>query len=218
MQPLPDDPSSKLLSRFWYAYLKPYLPLLLIAFILMAIEGATLGLLSYMIQPLFDQVFASGGESALFWVGGAILGLFLVRALTSVVGRWLLARVNQRATAQMQADLVHHLLTLDGSFFQANSPGTLIEQVQGDTLRAQSAATTVMTGIGRDIVALIGLFIVAVNIDLIWTIAALVGTPLLLIPAIGLRRYIFSKTMTSRHQAGLRATRLDEIFHGIQSV
>ena len=86
MQPLPDDPSSKLLSRFWYAYLKPYLPLLLIAFILMAIEGATLGLLSYMIQPLFDQVFASGGESALFWVGGAILGLFLVRALTSVVG------------------------------------------------------------------------------------------------------------------------------------
>jgi ATP-binding cassette, subfamily B, bacterial MsbA len=218
LQPDPVEPSKKLLRRFWRAYLRPHMGLILIAFILMAIEGSTLGLLSYMIQPLFDQVFATGGQEALFWVGGAILGLFLVRAFTSVVGKWLLARVNQTAAAQMQADLVDHLLKLDGSFFQVNSPGTLIEQVQGDTVRAQGAATTVIMGVGRDVVALLGLFVVAVNIDPIWTLAALVGTPLLLIPAIGLRRYIFRKTMTSRQQSGLRATRLDEIFHGIQSV
>jgi ATP-binding cassette subfamily B protein/subfamily B ATP-binding cassette protein MsbA len=130
----------------------------------------------------------------------------------------MLTRVNQRASARMQADLVRHLLTLDGSFFQANSPGTLIERVQGDTAGAQGAATTVITGVGRDTVALIGLFVVAITIDPIWTFAALIGTPLLLIPAVGLRRYIFRKAMTSREQAGLRATRLDEIFHGIQAV
>jgi ATP-binding cassette subfamily B protein/subfamily B ATP-binding cassette protein MsbA len=190
----------------------------LVAFLLMALEGTTLGLLSYMIKPLFDQVFAAGGGTSLLWVGGAILGLFVLRAVTSVLGRWLLTRVNQRAAAQMQADLVRHLLTLDGSFFQLNSPGTLIERVQGDTVGAQGAATMVITGIGRDTVALIGLFVVAISIDPIWTLAALIGTPLLLLPAVGLRRYIFRKAMTSREQAGLRATRLDEIFHGIQAV
>jgi ATP-binding cassette, subfamily B, bacterial MsbA len=79
-----------------------------------------------------------------------------------------------------------------------NSPGTLIERVQGDTSGRPGCATTVVMGVGRDVVALLGLFVVAVNIDPIWTLAALVGTPLLLIPAIGLRRYIFRKTMTSR--------------------
>ncbi len=210
--------SRELFSRFWRSYLRPYLPLMLLAFVLMAIEGSTLGLLSYMIEPLFDEVFATGGEAALLGVGGAIFALFVIRALTSIIGRWLLSRVNQSAAAAMQTDLVRHLLTLDASFFQKNPPGSLIERVQGDTMAAQSAATMVITGVGRDVVALIGLFIVAINIDPWWTLAAMIGTPLLLLPAVGLQRYIRRKSKQTRAQASLRATRLDEIFHGIQAV
>ncbi|AZL61287.1 ABC transporter ATP-binding protein [Tabrizicola piscis] len=191
---------------------------MLLAFGLMALEGSTLGLLAYMIQPLFDKVFATGGTGMLVWVGGAILGLFLLRAITSIAGRWLLARVNQNAAGAMQADLVRHLLTLDAGFFQTNSPGQLIERVQGDTQAAQGAATLVIGGVGRDLVSLVGLFTVAIFIDPVWTIAALVGTPVLLLPALTLRRYIRRKSMHMREQAGLRATRLDEIFHGIQAV
>lgn len=211
-------PSRELFRRFWQSYLRPHLPLLLLAFFLMMLEGSTLGLLSYMIEPLFDQVFATGGQAALLWVGTGILALFLIRAVTSILGRWLLARVNQTAAAAMQTDLLRHLLTLDGGFFQDNPPGTLIERVQGDTMAAQGAATLVIGGVGRDLVSLLGLFIVALSIDPWWTGAALVGTPLLLLPALGLQRYIRRKTMHTREQAGLRATRLDEIFHGIQAV
>lgn len=218
MQPTSTYPSRELFGRFWRGYLRPHLGLMLVAFGLLSLEGSTLGLLSYMIKPLFDEVLAPGGGAALPLVGGAILTLFLVRAVTSVGGRWLMAQVNQRAAGEMQADLVQHLLTLDAGFFQTNAPGTLIERVQGDTQAAQGAATAVITGVGRDIVALAGLFVVALSIDPLWTAAALVGTPLLLLPALGLRRYIRRKTMDSRQQAGLRATRLDEIFHGMQAV
>ena len=62
-----------LFGRFWRSYLRPYLPVMLIAFLVMMIEGSTLGLLSYMLEPLFDRVFAKGGSHALAWVGGAIL-------------------------------------------------------------------------------------------------------------------------------------------------
>lgn len=210
--------SKELFSRFWRNYLRPHLPLMLLAFVLMALEGSTLGLLAYMIEPLFDQVFAPGGSGLLIWVGGAILGLFLLRAVTSVLGRWLLARVNQTVAGTMQADLVRHLLTLDARFFQVNAPGQLIERVQGDTAAAQGAATLVIGGFGRDFVSLLGLFAVAIMIDPFWTAAALIGAPLLLLPAIVLRRYIRRKSLHMREQAGLRATRLDEIFHGIQAV
>jgi ATP-binding cassette, subfamily B, bacterial MsbA len=210
--------SRQLFGRLWRKYLRPHLPLMLVAFVVMAIEGSTLGFLSYMLEPLFDQVFVPGGSGALIWVGGAILGLFLVRAVTSVIGRWLLARVNQASAGAMQADLVRHLLTLDSGFFQQHSPGKLIERVQGDTLAAQGAATLVIGGIGRDLVSLVGLFVVAILIDPVWTAAALIGAPLLLLPALILRRYLRRKALHTREQAGLRATRLDEIFHGIQAV
>ncbi|CAN1535900.1 MdlB ABC-type multidrug transport system, ATPase and permease components [Paracoccaceae bacterium] len=210
--------SRALFGRFWRSYLRPYLPLMAVAFLVMMVEGSTLGLLSYMIEPLFDQVFAPGGSGMLPLVGGAILGLFLVRATTSVLGRWLLTRVNQNSMGAMQADLVRHLLTLDASFFQENSPGVLIERVQGDTASAQGAAVMVIGGLGRDVVALIGLLVVALTIDPVWTASALVGVPLLLLPALVLRRYLRRKAMLTRRQAGLRAMRLDEIFHGIQAV
>ena len=210
--------SRELFGRFWRGYLRPHLPVMALAFLVMMIEGSTLGLLSYMLEPLFDRVFTKGGAGALIWVGGAILALFLIRAVTSIIGRWLLAHVNQHAAGAMQVDLIRHLLTLDTSFFQTNPPGTLIERVQGDTMAAQGASILVIGGVGRDLISLIGLFIVAVMIDPLWTLAALIGAPLLLLPAYLLRRYLRRKAILTRDQAGLRATRLDEIFHGIQAV
>ena len=218
MHPSRPYTSREIFGRFWRSYLAPYLPLMVAAFLVMMVEGSTLGFLSYMIKPLFDQVFAPGGSGALPLVGAAILGLFLVRAVTSVVGRWLLTRVNQNSMGAMQSDLVRHVLTLDASFFQENAPGVLIERVQGDTAAAQGAAVLVIGGIGRDVVSLIGLLTVALWIDPVWTAAALIGAPLLVLPAVILRRYLRRKAMHTREQAGLRATRLDEIFHGIQAV
>jgi ATP-binding cassette, subfamily B, bacterial MsbA len=90
---------------------------------------------------------------ALIWVGGAILGLFLLRAVTSVIGRWLLARINQRAAGAMQVDMLRHILTLDAGFFQNIPPGKLIERVQGDTMAAQGASILVIGGVGRDVVS-----------------------------------------------------------------
>ncbi len=59
---------------------------------------------------------------------------------------------------------------------------------------------------------------VALSIDPWWTASALIGAPLLLLPALAMQRYIRRKTQQSREQASLRVTRLDEIFHGIAQV
>lgn len=191
---------------------------MLLAFGVMVIEGSTLGALSYMLKPLFDTVFAAGGEDALVWVACAILGLFVIRALTSITSKTLLTVIAQRSSSAMQVNLLRHILTLDAGFFQTNPPGALIERVQGDTLAVQGVWSTLITGVGRDIISLIGLFAVALTIDPVWTAAALIGAPLLIAPAILIQRYIRRKTAAMRNDAGHRATRLDEVFHGIQAV
>ncbi len=215
--PLPAEGGS-LAGWFWRRYLRPFAPLLALTFVIMVIEGSTLGALSYLLEPLFDKVFATGGEAALWPVGLAITGLFALRAATSLAGKSLTARISQSVAATMQRDLLAHLLTLDLGFFRDTAPGQLIEKVQGDTQTVQGIWVTLVAGIGRDAVALVGLFYVAITIDPWWTLAAVVGTPLLILPAVVLRRYLLRKALFSRQQAEDRATRLDEIFHGIQAI
>ncbi len=217
----PADPryqSRALFARLWRAYLAAHKGRMALAFVFMVIEGATLGFLSWQLEPLFDDVFTRGTGGALLSVGLVILALFLIRAGAMVIGRGLMAGISARVSAAMQADLLRHILRLDGGFFQAHSPGQLIERVQGDTIAVQGVWTTLITGIGRDLVALIGLFAVALSIDWRWTLAALIGAPLLIIPTFVVQRYIRRKTNQMRDQAGQRATRLDEIFHGIQAI
>nr|WP_103334051.1 ABC transporter ATP-binding protein [Pseudotabrizicola formosa] len=216
--PSPHSGDGPLVRWFWARYLRPEAGLLALAFVIMVIEGSTLGALSYLLEPLFDRVFGSGGSAALWLVGGAIFGLFALRAVTSLASKTLLARVSQRVAARMQSHLLAHLLRLDMRFFQDNAPGALIERVQGDTMAVQGIWIALVSGIGRDVVALIGLLAVALSIDPWWTLAALIGTPLLILPAAVLRRYLRRKAIHLRDQAGERATRLDEIFHGIQAV
>ncbi|MCU0800276.1 MAG: ABC transporter transmembrane domain-containing protein [Rhodobacteraceae bacterium] len=205
-------------ARLWRSYLAAHKGRMALAFLFMVIEGATLGFLSWQLEPLFDDVFTEGADGALLSVGLVILALFLIRALAMIIGRGLMAAISARVAAAMQTDLLRHILRLDGAFFQDHAPGQLIERVQGDTIAVQGVWSTLLMGIGRDLVALIGLVAVALSIDWRWTLATLVGAPLLILPTAVVQRYIRRKTDQLRDQAGLRATRLDEIFHGIQAI
>lgn len=215
--PVPNTRSQ--FGRLWHSYLRKHLPLMIITMVILFIDGSTLGMISYLMKPLFDKVFAgTSGNGALLVVGLGIMGLFFLRALTSIVSRTLMASIAQRVTTTMQVDLLRHVLTLDGSFFQSNPPGALIERVQGDTAAVQGIWSTLLMGVCRDLVALLSLFAVTLTIDVKWTLAAMVGAPLLILPAVMVQRYIRRKAKLSRTRAGDRATRLDEIFHGIQAI
>ena len=210
--------SRDLLARMWTGYLRPHWPKMALAALLMVIEGSTLGALSWMLEPLFDKVFVGGRADMIWLVGGAIFGLFVIRAVTSVASRTLLSAVALGTSTAMQVDLLRHMLTLDQRFFQENPPGALIERVQGDTQAVQGVWAIFITGAGRDAVALVSLFAVAISIDPIWTLAAMIGAPLLILPSVAAQRYIRRKTGQMRTNEGLRATRLDEVFHGISAV
>ncbi|WP_112873467.1 ABC transporter ATP-binding protein [Paracoccus endophyticus] len=207
-----------LAARLWRDYLRPFWPRMAVASVLMVIEGSTLAILSWMLKPLFDRVFVGRDASAIWWVGAAILALFVIRALTYISTRAILTSVQQGVAVAMQSDLLRHMLTLDGAFFQVNPPGALIERVQGDTQAVQGIWTTFITGAGRDAVSLVALFGVAIAIDPWWTLAAVVGAPLLILPTVFVQRYVRRKTRQTRADASLRATRLDEVLHGIAAV
>ncbi|WP_234855743.1 ABC transporter ATP-binding protein [Paracoccus everestensis] len=217
--PSPTQPSATgLLRRFWTDYLRIHRASMAGAFALMTLEGSTLALISWMLKPLFDRVFVGKEAGAIWWVGSAIMGIFLLRAVTLIASRSLLSRISLGISTGMQRDLLAHVMTLDGRFFQANPPGAMIERIQGDTIAVQGVWATILTSATRDAISLVMLFAVAVSIDPQWTLAALIGAPILILPAAMVQRYIRRKVRQNRANASARATRLDEVMHGIASI
>ncbi|MEM6391062.1 MAG: ABC transporter transmembrane domain-containing protein, partial [Pseudomonadota bacterium] len=208
----------ELIERLWQDQVRRYLPILIIALVLMLIEGASLGAFAWLIQPLFDGLFANDTMDGVAWIAALIAGLFVLRAATGFVQRMLVVSVGLRVSNNLQREMVAHMLTLDQRFFQDNSPGALIERVRGDTLALRRLASNTLISVGRDSFTLLSLVTVMLFNDWVWTLTALVGIPLLIVPLFVLFRFIRSTSHETRTVAGRLTVRLDEIFHGIQTI
>jgi len=209
---------STLISWFMRQYVKPYSGVLFFALIFMTVEGSMMGLLSYSVKMLFDNVFMSGSNDDTLFVGFFIFFIFSLRALSGFVQRLLLSSAGQKISKQVQYNIVIHMLNLSNDFFYKNAPGLLIERVRGDTQKIIEMLSLVLMTIGRDGVAFVSLIMVAVIIDWTWALLAFVGAPLLIIPILILQKWIRLTAMKSRNADGENTTQLDEIFHGINAI
>ncbi len=202
----------------WRGYLRHHLRRFSIAVLLLAVEGAMLGFLSWIVRPMFDQVFVSGNRGAVGWVATAVLCIFLVRAAAGFGNRVLMTTVTLRITAALRANILRHMLGLDTAFFQRRSPGKLCELVRGDTEILSSKLPLLVSTLGRDVVALIALFTVAISIDWLWTLIAVAAVPALLWPVKRLHHKVDRRTKRARNAAEVLAERLNEILHGIDTI
>jgi subfamily B ATP-binding cassette protein MsbA len=207
-----------LLRRLWGDHVRGHLPALIVALVFMTLEGASLGAFAWLVRPLFDELFTQGSMDGVLWVASLIAALFVIRSLSGFVQRLIVVNVGLRVSNALQGRMVNHMLGLDQRFFHDNAPGALIERVRGDTLALQKLASSTLIAAGRDTVTLLSLIVVMLATDWVWTLTALIGIPLLVVPLILVQSYIRSTTLKSREAAARLSTRLDEIFHGIQTI
>lgn len=208
----------RLLSWIWREYLRLKIGALLAAFGLMAVEGAMVGALSYLIRPLFDQVFLGDDRSVVVWVALAVAAVFILRSLAGFGQRVIMARLAEGFSADLQQRLLAHVMTLDLTFRQANPPGALIERLRGDAAAVRALWSPILTALGRDVVSLLALLAVAFYADWRWTLIAGIGVPLLILPLGLLQARVRRTAKAAREAAAQLSTRLDEIFHGLTTI
>ena len=184
----------------------------------MVLEAAALGAFSYLVQPMFDEVFIAGDRASVFLVAFAMALVFFGRGLARLAHKALMAWQAELATAELQTLLLSHLTRLDQAFFKLNAPGILIERVRGDSEALRRVFRSLITGFGRDGAAVIVLFGVALWTDWQWTLIALLGIPLLGVPLVAIQRLIRRRSTEARLAAADSSNRLDEAFHGIATL
>ena len=211
----PEATSRELLSWLWRDYLRAHIGWLLLALLFMTLEGSMLGALSYMMRPMFDDVFIGGDLAAIKWVGMGVLGIFIMRACSGVAQQAIMARISLRTAAQLRFDLLGRAMRQDGAFHHVHPPGFLIQRVQMDVNAINDVWRAVITGAGRDAIALIALMSVAISIDWRWTAVTLIGLPVLFLPIAIVQKFVRKQARSARDLGAALATRLDEVFHGI---
>ncbi len=214
MSPAPTS-SRELIGWLFRGYLRRHLRMLALAMFFMLIEGSMIGAISYMMQPMFDQVFVAGNSGALAWVSLAFLVIFTVRGASGVGQKVILTRIAQKTAAHLRLDMLRRLIRQDSSFHQTHPPGFLIQRVQMDVNAVNDVWRAIVTGAGKDAISLVILLGVAINVDWRWTALMLVGVPISLIPIAMAQRYVRRQAASARDLGATLATRLDEVFHGI---
>ena len=207
--------SGALLRWLWHDYLRQHLGKLSITIAFMMLEGASLGAMAKLMEPMFDRIFIAGEQSWLLIVSFVLLGIFIVRAVSSIVQKVLLTGIAQRSSADMRIDLLDRMMQQDGAFHQNHPPGFLVQRVQSDVNAVGDVWRAIITGAGRDFIGLMVLLGVAISIDPIWALLACIGIPAMVLPAAVAQRFVRTRAREARDLGATLSTRLDEVFHGI---
>ncbi len=208
----------KLIRWLWRAYLRRQLPRLTGAGFFMVLQGGMLGVLSYLIRPVFDKVFAEGDRGALIYVGFAMFAVFAMRGLSGFIQRVMMASVGERLKFDLQRDLVIRILTLDKKFFEDNPAGDLIQRVKNDLGAVQFVWQGLFAPGVRDLISIGSLLAVALSIDWIWTLIAVAGMPLLAVPVQLSQRLTRKYSMRAAAANASIIVRLEEMLQNIREI
>ena len=206
------------LKWLWNSYVREHFIFLFIALIFMSIEGSMLGLLSYSIKFLFDNVLVSRDTSSILFVAILIFSIFSIRAIAGFIHRLMTVNVCQKIIKALQDRMVEHLINMDVVFHQKNSPGTLMDRVRADSKALSESIGEAFMTVGRDGFSLISLVAVVFFIDWKWSLIAFLGIPFLVLPILLLQGLVRFRAGENRDFESKANVRLDEIFHGITDI
>ena len=185
------------------------------ALVFMAIQGSMLGVLSYMIGPMFDTVFLESDRSALVWLGLGVFAVFTIRGIAGFIQRWITARVGEWVKFNLRMDLMRQVLQLDYSFFSEHEPGGLLERILVDSEEVKTVWSALLAPAIRDSIALASLLFVTIRIDWFWTLIAIAGIPLLFTPVRTMQVLTGRAARVAKQTATDIMSLLDEVFHGV---
>ena len=123
----------------------------------------------------------SGSNVTLLLVVSLVPLVMLARGVCGYVTSYTMGWVAMRALCDLRARLFEHLLNLPASFLTRNSTGELMSRV-GDVSVLNGMIGTSMVTIIQQPVSIVTKVVLSCMISLKWTLIALVGLPLCIIP------------------------------------
>ncbi len=205
------------MKQIWrlFPFVKPYIwPYWVMSLVCMAAFGGSSAFLPYLVQHVFDDVFAQKNEAVLAYLPVVIVGVFVFRGAVNFGQSYLSSYVGNGIINDVRNAIHRHFQTLSLSFFHRNPTGTLISRVTNDVNLVRGVLTDAVASFMRDAVSLAALTVVAFLKDPLLGSIAFVVFPASVYPIMRLSKKIKRVTKRGQVAKGLLTSILQESIQG----
>lgn len=148
----------KTFRRFW-PMIAPFKTGLIVAAIALIFNAASDIFMLSLLKPLLDEGFGKTNSSILTWMPLAVIGLMLVRGMTSFISTYCISWVSGKVVMYMRRRLFSHMMGMPVAFFDQQSTGTLLSRITYDSEQVAASSSNGLITVVREGASIIGLFI-----------------------------------------------------------
>jgi ATP-binding cassette subfamily B protein len=164
----------RLIHETWRLYWWRYA----LALALLSIVSATTAATAWLMRDVINEVFIAKSWSALITIAIAVLVIYVARGLASYGQGVILYFIGSDLVADAQRRLVRKILAQDVGAMLMRTSSELVQKITIAADSGRQLLHTLVTGLGRDILTLIGLIIVMVLQDPLMSLIVLVFMPI----------------------------------------
>lgn len=200
-------------------YLKPHLPIFLVAFAAMIAVGLLESARLALIVPVFDQVLGegkktptlfgleqyvpSGGVEAWTTIALLLFGLSIFKSIADFLAQYLMAYIGQNGVLQLRQDLYAHLLKQSAAFFERHRTNYLVSRLVTSAAAIEQTISATIRDMLREGIQFICFLGAAFYFNWRLTLGAL-----LIAPVIGFLTAKFSKALRNLAHESLEGSKV----------
>ncbi|MGB6155528.1 MAG: lipid A export permease/ATP-binding protein MsbA [Castellaniella sp.] len=150
----------------------------LLALLLLSVASATQPLLAVIMKPLLDEGFTGARPSYIWSIPLAVVGLMLLRGITTFGGTYLMSWVANNLLLGLRSEMFERLMAMSDETFRARDRGRLLNRFTIDAGNVAGLSTEVIRVIVRESLTVVALLAVLLYMSWQLTLIVLVMLPL----------------------------------------
>jgi subfamily B ATP-binding cassette protein MsbA len=143
-----------------------------------AVAAATEPLFPALMKPLLDKGFGGTSNEWMAWMPLAIVGIFMLRGISGFFASYGMSWVSVRVITDLRQLMFERLMRLPTSYFDAHASSVPATRIAYDVNGVAGAATSTLTVLIRDSLAVIGLVAWLLYLNWKLTLVSLAVIPL----------------------------------------
>ncbi len=186
----------------------------IIVFLILTIFGASLVVATpLLLGRIIDEGVREEDRGVVIGLGSAVAVLAVIGALLVVVTRWYSSRIGEGLILNLRTQVFGHVLRQPIAFFTRAQTGALVNRLNTDVIGAQTAFTSILSGLVSNVVTLTFVGITLVSLSWQITLPAVLLLPLFLVPASFMGRRLSTLTRKQMNLNSELASRMTERFN-----
>ena len=171
-------PNSRQLYIRLLGYVRPYWIAFVVAIGCMGLSSVVEPVFPAVMKGLLDNGFSNAKDNWDWLIyPGAILGVFMARAILGFIGDYAMSWVSNNVVAELRQAMFARIVNLPTSYFGDHTSGRLMSRVAYDVGGVAGAATSAVTTLVKDSLSVIGLLAWLIYLNWKLTLVAVAMVP-----------------------------------------